>query len=371
MKIVHITPFFGEQYGGSERYVNNLVKFHSKNHDIHIFSTTKHFSRRGKEEKDGYTLHRFYAPLTIWNINPVCYLLSSLATFEADIFHIHSYIYFASMQAMIAKYLSGTPTILHLHGGLGLPPYRTSYTQKVAKIFFDRFIGKAMVKGANIVASVSKFDIILAKKLFGNKNPWYVYMPNGVDTAHFCPAKDIKDDTFTKILYVGDIEPWKGIDGLINIIRNGTFKKDNIKFQFIGQGSLTPKILKVARKSENIEYLGQKNHRTIPSYMRNADMFVFPSKWEGTPTVVLEAMSCGLPVLATPVGDIPLIIRHKKNGMIFHWNGEELNAHIELLQSDLALKRSISSNARKFVEEKYDFSRIAKVVESYYYELTK
>jgi len=60
---------------------------------------------------------------------------------------------------------------------------------------------------------------------------------------------------------------------------------------------------------DKISYLGEKKHLQKFHCLCKMQMwFIFPSKWEGTPTVVLEAMSTGLPVISTDVGDVPLII---------------------------------------------------------------
>jgi len=365
MKIVHVTPFFGEQFGGSERYVNNLVNNQWKNHEIHIFTTTKFHHKRGIRKTDKYTIHKFYAPITIWNINPISYILSKLRNFDADIVHVHSYLYFISNQAIISKYFSKIPTLLHLHGGLGLPPYKTSFLQKISKLFYDNVIGKLMIKGADLVASVSKFDIERAQKLFGEKSSKFVYLPNGVDVNQFTSKRDKSLDA-NNILYVGDIEPWKGIDFLLEVINGGNRFKRETKFHFIGQGSLVSMLNKF---SNRINYLGEQPHSSIPSYMRKADIFVFPSKWEGTPTVVLEAMSSGLPVVSTPVGDIPLIIQNKKNGIICKRNKDEFAKSISELQQDSKLRETIAKNARKYIEENYNFKKIADLVEKSYYKI--
>ena len=65
MKIAHICPFVGEQMGGSERYVCNLSKQQSKDHDVHIYTTTQILEKVGTSHSDGITIHRFYSPKTV------------------------------------------------------------------------------------------------------------------------------------------------------------------------------------------------------------------------------------------------------------------------------------------------------------------
>ena len=159
LKISHVCPFVGEQMGGSERYVINLSGMQSKNHDVHIFTTTKHPSRVGVSEINGVTIHRFYAPAVIWNVNPLTLMLRSLMKSQSDVFHIHSYIYFSSNQAIFAKILKRRKSLLQIHGGIGPPPYDVGLVKGTAKHIYDQTLGKLTILGSDIVASVSKTDI--------------------------------------------------------------------------------------------------------------------------------------------------------------------------------------------------------------------
>jgi glycosyltransferase involved in cell wall biosynthesis len=78
---------------------------------------------------------------------------------------------------------------------------------------------------------------------------------------------------------------------------------------------------------ENVEFLGQVRHEEIPSLFQSADIFCLSSLREGNPNVVLEALSTGLPVAATPVGGVPELIKKNVNGLLSSDFSSENLAH--------------------------------------------
>ncbi len=205
--------------GGSERYVWTLSKHQSKNHEVHIYTTTKYRDRVGTSVLNGVTIHKSYAPVTIWNINPLTFMLPALTKSKSDIFHIHSYLYFASNQAILAKIMNNRAALLHIHGGVGIPPYRICLTKLVAKRFYDRTLGKFTIKNSDLIASVSRSDLAQLAKDYDINRSQLRYVPNIVDTEVFKPRNNSEQDKKT-LLYLGDLEPWKGIDSLIKWLSN-------------------------------------------------------------------------------------------------------------------------------------------------------
>lgn len=122
---------------------------------------------------------------------------------------------------------------------------------------------------------------------------------NGVDDEYFCPKKEEKK--YIDILFVSRLIERKGVQYIIpklDYINERT--KENIRFTIVGDGPYKDVLLNLANKNNNkdiIEFVGQKNKTDILKYYQKADIFVLPSKKEGMPNVVLEAMACGLPII--------------------------------------------------------------------------
>jgi glycosyltransferase involved in cell wall biosynthesis len=375
MRVAHICPFVGEQMGGSERYVFNLSKRQADQFDVHVYTTTKHPGRVGVFKKNGVTLHRFYSPIVVWNINPLALMLRDLVNDDADVFHIHSYLYTLSNQAIFAKLLKRRRALLQIHGGIGVPPNKTTFVRHWVKRIYDKSLGKATIQNSDMIASVSKTDLAAVSSIYEIPEERLRYVPNVVDTSIFSNA--YRDENSEKtIIYVGDLEPWKGIDSLMNWIRlDNQWDGFEFKVVFIGQGSLMPELQvlqEVKRRngcSIQMEVLGQRNHREMPDIMRKADGLVLPSHWEGMPTVVLEAMASGTPVISTPVGDIPSLISHKETGLLIDGTFSAFQEAISLLLGNRALADRISRNARKLVEAEFTLERASSRLQRLYHTM--
>jgi glycosyltransferase involved in cell wall biosynthesis len=364
LKIVHVCPFIGEQFGGSERFVSNISQVQAKEHDVHIFTTTRYWNRTGVRDENGVTMHRVYSPAAIWNIDPICFMIRKLSKTDADIFHIHSYLYTLSFQAALASVLRKKKTILQLHGGLGEPPYRTTITRRLVKRLYDKTLGAFVIKNSNIVSSVSMKDLQFVASVFSIGEEKLRYIPNTVDTRKFYPRSTIKHDQPKIILHVGDLEPWKGL-GLVHRWLRSVSESNhhNLIFRFVGQGSLLPKFVRVQhefQKKNNgiqIEILGQRKHDEIPEIMRNSDALIMTSSWEGMPTVILEAMASGLPIITTPVGDVPRILSNNETGILIDRSVKSLDESINrIANGDKGLDKMVS-NAREMAISRFSLEQ--------------
>lgn len=360
--------------GGSERYVWTLSKAQSKEHDVHIFTTTKYLDRVGTSLQDGVTIHRTYAPVTVWNINPLTVMLPALMKSDSDVFHIHSHLYLTSNQATLAKLMKGCESLLHLHGGVGVPPYAVSWPKFAAKMLYCKSLGKFTVGNSNLIASVSHTDLEKIASIYSIPEKRLRYIPNVVDTDIFKPRAKNNNDEKT-ILYIGDLEPWKGIGSLISWIQNAKWANEHFSLRIVGQGSFMSRLLTLQEKYSkrtngiSLEVLGPKYHEEIPHILNDSNALVLPSYWEGLPTVVLEAMASGIPVISTRVGDVPKIIEHRKTGFLVDRSPLSFQESANTVLNEDSLIRRIVSNARGLVERRFSLLRVRQITDSVYCEL--
>jgi glycosyltransferase involved in cell wall biosynthesis len=121
--------------------------------------------------------------------------------------------------------------------------------------------------------------------------------------------------------------------------------------------------------------LGMRVHFTgrqtdVAGLMRAAHIFVLPSRWEGLPNVVLEAMAAGTPVVATAVEGIPELLRDGKNGAIVPLNGEPgLADELRRVLREYEPARSAALTAQRFVAERFTWPLVAAEYERLYAEL--
>jgi glycosyltransferase involved in cell wall biosynthesis len=122
------------------------------------------------------------------------------------------------------------------------------------------------------------------------------------------------------------------------------------------------------RNGVEIEILGQKPHQEIPEIMRQSDALVLPSYWEGMPTVVLEAMACGIPPIVTPVGGVTEIIQNGSNGFLVQHSLDSIaNAFSMVCRGSGAIQR-MGEKARRTIETRFSLDAVADAVEFLYAE---
>lgn len=160
--------------------------------------------------------------------------------------------------------------------------------------------------------------------------------------------------------YLGYLVEKKGIKNLIKSIQKIRNKEKNIKLIIGGEGPLKEKTEQLVEDmclEDSVEFKGWVDRENIPSFLRNLKLLVIPSVSEGVPTVGLEAMASGTPVLATPVGGIPDIIEDKETGFIIRNNSPDCIAEnilraLNYQEFDNVIKKSRDLVAKKFGRKK-------------------
>jgi len=163
---------------------------------------------------------------------------------------------------------------------------------------------------------------------------------NGVDHEIFTNDKQLKprETGSTKtILFVGNLKESKGCLDLLEAYNNLESTDEIHKLVFIGDGPCFSKLNTHANKSSEIKkicLLGRLPHNEIVSWFKDADMLCLPSYNEGVPNVVLEAMSCGLPVIATRVGGIPEVLPESCGKLVAPGDVNELRLALQQFDRD-------------------------------------
>jgi glycosyltransferase involved in cell wall biosynthesis len=121
-------------------------------------------------------------------------------------------------------------------------------------------------------------------------------VPTGVDTKFFTPAWDRPANERLRVLFVGSLRPFKGPDLLVRAA--GLFPSAD--FVIIGEGIMADDLAAKVRTERltNVSLLGTLKPAALRDQYRQSDILLFPSRWEGSPKVLLEASACGLPILA-------------------------------------------------------------------------
>jgi glycosyltransferase involved in cell wall biosynthesis len=163
--------------------------------------------------------------------------------------------------------------------------------------------------------------------------------------------------------YVGALEHRRASIELIEAFRIVARLNPNVRFLLIGSGALEPKIRKIVYGNYELRdrtmYIKHVSREDLPRYLSKICIFVFPTKADGLPNTILEALACGCVVLATPVGGIPDVIKDNVTGYYMHGSLEPMNIAnhiIRILNLPKEKLEEVSLNARRFVERYYGYA---------------
>lgn len=194
---------------------------------------------------------------------------------------------------------------------------------------------------------------------------------NSVDTNLFSPSKGVDPPQRDIVLFTGRLIAAKGIGYLVEAIPEILREFPDVLFIFIGAGDSSPYLrqLKEMGVSErNFKFLGYlKEASDLVNYYRSSSVYVAPTLYENLPIRILEAMACGVPVVASNVCAIPEEIDHGVNGILIEPRSvDELAEAICRLLGDSNLRKKMGDSARKTVLNRFDWDmNVVRTVEVY------
>ena len=226
-----------------------------------------------------------------------------------DIIHLH--IFLAGEIALWIKKTYNIPYVVTEHStGFSRNKYNKRQLTLAKKVFAN--------SECNIAVS-EPFSDLLANKM----QEEFKYIPNVVDTNFFTPLFDKSNvNTFT-FLNVGHLDKKKNQLGLIRAFKKSFFGQEKYQLKIIGDGSEQKKLsdyITHERLEKQVHLLGKKNRDEVKLEMQQSDCFVLSSYHETFGVVLIEAMSCGLPVLSTKSGGPESIINDSQLGILCDLN---------------------------------------------------
>ena len=176
---------------------------------------------------------------------------------------------------------------------------------------------------------------------------------NGVDHDKFSVQKaSSPNKPKNYILYVGNLKKEKGVVELLKGFAAITKMHPSITLVYAGPGKIGEELLQQANKlsiNNKVSLLGSVDHHQLPELISQARILALPSYNEGVPNVVLEAMACGTPVLATNVGGIPEVVNEGVCGKIITAKSEEAVAQgLTFILSQTWDREAIQQHSRQF-----------------------
>jgi glycosyltransferase involved in cell wall biosynthesis len=371
MKIVQVCPRFIPSYGGIETHVREISGHLLKlGLEIEVF-TVDPTNRLPKEELiDGIRVSRFHS----FTFDEVHFfapkLYSKLARLDdADLIHVHDYQDLPDV-ALLLSMKSHIPYVLtpHFH------PVGGSSWRTMAKRAYGLFFGKRFLEKAKMIITVSNHERKLLRKTFGLSYDKIKYIPNGIDVKKFRNISRKSVQAEKVILFVGRLEKYKGVHILLKAFSR--IKKDvpRSRLVVVGTGPYKRNLLRLAcqlKLSDSVEFIERVSDKELLRLYCSSSVFVMPSHYEAFCFALVEAMACGLPVIATSVGGMKEIVQSNVNGFLVNYPLDEVSLAdltAELLTNQ-ELSRRLGDRGRDFVLSRFSWEDIVRELYRTYEEV--
>lgn len=357
MKIAIIINLFPPKWlAGTEIATYSLAENLAKHgHEVHVITSLDEGLPKYCFEK-GFHTHRlkkfnvrFVGILVFW-----AHVLMTQQKINPDIIHVQSIS--NALPAVIAKILFKKPFVVW---GRGTDVYLADW--------FTKLISKIIIKNADSVIALTndmkqKIQAVYSRDIF--------VIPNGIDLEKYSRIpKNSKKVNGITILFVGRLHPVKGVQYLIEAMAIIHQEMPGVKLIIVGEGIEREKLEGLTKQLDLkgcIQFVGRVPQEKIPLFMQQADIFVLPSLAEGFPNVLLEAMACGLPIVATRVGGIPEIIEDGRNGFLVNpKKPDEIADKLLFISRNKSITWKISKNNKEKVK-KYNWNNIVSNLEEIY-----
>ncbi|MEM0316260.1 MAG: glycosyltransferase family 4 protein, partial [Archaeoglobaceae archaeon] len=279
--IAIVTPRFFPYIGGVETHVYEIAK--RLNFELEVLTTDPSGKLPKLEEIDGIKVRRFksYAPSNAYFVSPELKSFLKKHSRDYDLIHAHNFHAFPALYAALSnpRRLVFTP---HYHG------HGHSFLRNFLFRFY-KIYGKRVFEKADAIICVSNFEKNLVLKDFGIEEEKIRLIPNGVG-LDFIEKRRIGK----KILFVGRIEKYKGLEYVVKALK---FLQE-FELEIVGKGGYKNRIIKLARDLGvlgRIRFYQDLSREELVKRYAEASVLVLPSKFEAYGLVVAEALASKTP----------------------------------------------------------------------------
>ena len=181
-----------------------------------------------------------------------------------------------------------------------------------------------------------------------------VVLPNPIDTEQFRPDAGVRKEKGL-VAFVGRLEPQKNLELLVQAV----LRVPEARLMLVRVGSQEASLKALAADSDRVEFRGTLPNEELPELLNRAEVFALPSKYEGNPKALLEAMACELPVIGVDAPGVRDVIQHGVNGMLCAQSEQDIATAIRTLLADASLRNRLGCQARLYVTDHHSQENIA------------
>ncbi|MFD1641498.1 glycosyltransferase family 4 protein [Halohasta litorea] len=291
--------------GGLGLHVHHLSREQGeRGHDVHVLAAEREGGGRGRrEDRDGYTVH-YHPELAAPFGNSLCpsigrSLYEHLAEF--DVLHAHSHLFFSTNMAAVAGRLTETPFVLTNHG------LRSQTAPPWLQDLYLPTVGRFTFEAADSILCYTDTDSRRLDELGVDTRRRVIH--NGIDCSVFRPVETERSDR--QLLYVGRLTEAKGVQLLIRAVAHLDAEFPDLSLIVVGEGPNRGHLDALVDElglEETVTFVGRLPNEQLPELYSESTLFVLPSRNEGMPRTVLEALACETPGVTTPLPQLTTVL---------------------------------------------------------------
>lgn len=293
--------------GGGPYHVHAMSRDQAAmGHDVTVLTIDDDPGKPQVERRDGYTVVRYEPTVNALGNDVSLGVARHLRRAKGfDVMHAHSHLYFSTNLAAMKRRLGDVPLAITNHG---------LYSQNAPEWVFDlylRSVGRWTFDRADVVFCYTEEDRERVRS-FGVESEIEV-VPNGIDTERFTPEgpeSDLIDHDGPTVLFVGRLVDGKRPQDAIAAVERVREERD-ARLYLCGEGAMRAELEeRVAERGleDAVRFLGQRSYDEMPTLYRASDALVLPSRAEGLPRTVLEAMACNVPVVCSDLEQVAPVV---------------------------------------------------------------
>ncbi len=336
IKVMQIMPEF--DLAGAEIMAENLITALDKNEfsvsAVSMYDLRSPITERLEEQ--GIKIHYLGKSKGV-DIRIITRLFRLFKKERPDAVHTHRYL---TVYAIPPAILLGIPVKVHTVHNMAVNEAGWLY-RKINSLFYKYF--KLTPVALTQLAKISVMNE------YGLENRSVRLVMNGINLDGYERKRSYKfEGNRIKILHIGRFSKQKNHSGLLDAFEIIRKKHPGAELHLVGSGELEYDIRqKVDRLNldKSVKFLGKQ--ACAMQFLREADIFVLPSLWEGAPVTLIEAMASGLPIVAADTGGIPDIIEDRVTGLLADPVKDQIARAIEKLIGDRDMRRNLGKSAEE------------------------
>lgn len=268
------------------------------------------------------------------DISIIYKLYKVMKEYNIDIVHTHRYV---MLYAIPAAIMAGVKVRIHTVHNIATKEV-DGYRRILAHFFF-KHCGVIPVS----ISPLIQKSVVKEYNITKEQTP-VIY--NGSDLNKCLVKTNYSASEPFNILHIGRFNPQKNHSVIIDAAQK--LKEEGLKFVIkliggAGNEEQRKQEVKLKGLENEIVFCGLQGN--VYPFLQAADCFILPSLYEGMPITLVEAMGCGLPIIASAVGGVPDMIENGKSGILIRPNAEELTSAIKRLIENEKLRESLGKNA--------------------------